>query len=88
MIKILFIMSIVTLLLGVLLLFVREVDSFIIAFILSTSFMAFFMSILHLLDIESFSKKYPTLYSFVFIAILGIYIALGNILEKIITNWR
>ena len=88
MIKILFIMSIVTLLLGVLLLFVREVDSFIIAFILSTSFMAFFISILHLLDIESFSKKYPTLYSFAFIAILGIYIALGNILEKIITNWR
>ena len=89
MIKILFIISIVTLLLGVLLFFVREIDSFIITWILSTSFMTFFMSILHLLDIESFSKKYPTLYSFIFIAILGIFGGLlPNILEKIITNWR
>ena len=88
MVKRLFVISIVTLLVGVLLFFIKEIDSFIVAFILSTSFMAFFISILHLLDIESFSKKYPTLYSFAFIAILGIYIALGNILEKIITNWR
>jgi len=89
MIKILFIISIVTLLLGVLLFFVREIDSFIITWILSTSFMTFFMSILHLLDIESFSKKYPTLYSFVYIAIIILFaILIPDILEKIITNWR
>ena len=87
--KISFIISIITLLLGVLLFFVREIDSFIITWILSTSFMTFFMSILHLLDIESFSKKYPTLYSFVYIAIIILFaILIPDILEKIITNWR
>jgi len=89
MIKILFIMSIVTLLLGVLLFFVSQINSFVIALILSTGFMVFFIFILHLLNIESFSKKYPTIYSFIFIAILGIFGGLlPNILEKIITNWR
>jgi len=44
---------------------------------------------LHLLDIESFSKKYPTLYSFIFIAIIILFaILIPDILEKIITNWR
>ena len=87
--KISFIISIVTLLLGVLLFFVKDIDSFIVAFFLSTSFMTFFISILHLLDIESFSKKYPTLYSFVFIAIIVLFaILIPDILEKIISNWR
>jgi len=87
MIKILFIMSIVTLLLGVLLFFVSQINSFIIALILSIGFMVFFIFILHLLNIESFSKKYPIIYSFIFIAILGIFGGLlPNILEKIITN--
>jgi len=73
MIKISFFISIITLLLGVLLLFIDEIDSFLIAFILSISLMTFFIFILHLLNIESFSKKYPRVYSFIFIVIIGIF---------------
>ena len=88
-VKILFIISIVTLLLGVLLFFIKEIDSFIVAFFLSISFMTFFISILHLLGIESFSKKYPTPYSFVYAIIIVLFaILIPDILEKIIANWR
>jgi len=73
----------------VLLFFVKDIDSSIVAFFLSTSFMTFSISILHLLDIESFSKKYPTLYSFLFIAIIVLFAVLvPDILEKIINNLR
>lgn len=89
MIKISFFISIITLLLGVLLIFIDKIDSFIIAFILSISCMTFFIFILHLLNIDSFSKKYPTVYSFIFIAIIGIFGGIiPNILEKIINSWR
>lgn len=88
MIKISLFISIMTLLLGVSLLFIDTIDSFIIAFFLSTSFVTFCIFILHLLNIDSFSKKHPTAYSFIFLIIIGIFAVVQNILENIINNWR
>jgi len=86
--KILFFISVITLFLGLLLFFIDKIDSYIVAFFLSTSFVTFCIFILHLLNIDSFSKKHPTAYSFIFLIIIGIFAVVQNILENIINNWR